>query len=316
MKRVLFILASSLVISGCVAEKDLESSSTKVVNDEKPIEVNKTDEVAKMEITEVDWREAVEDPESYKVTGNIKVLKDFPMKELNRKRNIWVMLPDNYEESTTPYPVFYMQDGQSLFKSDKVEWQVDEALTTLYSEKKVQEMIIVGIESDPNTRFNEYGPWKNAGGLGGEGELYVDFIKKELKPYIDSHYRTLPDRANTGIAGASMGGYISLYSAAKYPEVFGKVGAFSPIIAFAKFEYMDFFKNAKLDKDLVVYMDIGEKETDFKGAVPNVKEMHELLLTLGVEETNIKLVIDSEGTHSIDSWQQRFPAAIEWLGIQ
>lgn len=79
---------------------------------------------------------------------------------------------------------------------------------------------------------------------------------------------------------------------------------------------MDFFKNSKLDKDLVVYMDIGEKESDFKGAVPNVKEMHELLLSLGVEEANIKLAIDSEGTHSKDSWQQRFPAAIEWLGIQ
>jgi predicted alpha/beta superfamily hydrolase len=316
MKRVLFILASFLLISGCSETNDLESHSIKVDKDEKTIEVITEGEEISVGITEVDWKETATNTDTYKVTGNVKVLKEFPMESLDRKRNIWIMLPENYDESSRYYPVVYMQDGQSLFKSDDVEWQVDEALSDLYSDGKVDEMIIIGIESDPQTRFSEYGPWKNAEGIGGEGELYVDFIVKELKPYIDSHYRTMPEKGATGIAGASMGGYISLYSAAKYPEVFGKVGAFSPIIAFAKNDYMDFFKNAKLDKDLVVYLDIGEKESNFPGAVPNVEEMHELLLALGVKEGNMKLVIDPEGTHSKESWQLRFPTAIEWLAGQ
>ena len=40
---------------------------------------------------------------------------------------------------------------------------------------------------------------------GGKGALYVDFIVDTLKNYIDSNFRTLPDRNNTAIAGSSMG---------------------------------------------------------------------------------------------------------------
>ncbi|WP_311764151.1 alpha/beta hydrolase-fold protein, partial [Escherichia coli] len=45
---------------------------------------------------------------------------------------------------------------------------------------------------------------------GGKGALYVDFIVNTLKNYIDSNFRTFPDRNNTAIAGSSMGAYISL----------------------------------------------------------------------------------------------------------
>ena len=45
-----------------------------------------------------------------------------------------------------------------------------------------------------------------------EADEYLHFLTTELKPFIDSHYSTLPDRQHTFIAGSSMGGLISLYA--------------------------------------------------------------------------------------------------------
>lgn len=41
------------------------------------------------------------------------------------------------------------------------------------------------------------------------GDNYLKFLTRELKPYIDSNYRTLTDKLNCYIGGASMGGLIS-----------------------------------------------------------------------------------------------------------
>jgi len=59
------------------------------------------------------------------------------------------------------------------------------------------------------------------------GDAYLRFIVEELKPRIDATFRTKPGREHTAIAGSSMGGLISLYAAAEYPDVFGRVGAVS-----------------------------------------------------------------------------------------
>jgi predicted alpha/beta superfamily hydrolase len=39
----------------------------------------------------------------------------------------------------------------------------------------------------------------------GEGDLYLQFLTKTLKPFIDKKYRTLKDQKNTFTAGSSMG---------------------------------------------------------------------------------------------------------------
>jgi predicted alpha/beta superfamily hydrolase len=55
-------------------------------------------------------------------------------------------------------------------------------------------------------------------------DAYLEMLVKEVKPYIDQHYRTLTGRDDTAIAGSSMGGLISLYALQQYPEV----GVFLP----------------------------------------------------------------------------------------
>ncbi len=46
------------------------------------------------------------------------------------------------------------------------------------------------------------------------------FIAEDLVGYMDSHYRTLPDRMSRGLGGHSMGGYGALRIGMKRPEVF------------------------------------------------------------------------------------------------
>jgi enterochelin esterase-like enzyme len=53
------------------------------------------------------------------------------------------------------------------------------------------------------------------------------FIAVELVQYIDSHYRTMPDRMSRGLAGHSMGGYGTFRIGMKYPEVFSSLYAMS-----------------------------------------------------------------------------------------
>jgi predicted alpha/beta superfamily hydrolase len=163
--------------------------------------------------------------------------------ELPRHVDVW--LPPGYErERRRRYPVLYMHDGQNLFDPQlsytRVDWGVDEALTRLIREGKVRPAIVVAVWNTP-LRVPEYMP-QRAVAAGGAAALagferqfdsppladaYLEFLVAELKPFVDAGYRTLRGRDDTFIMGSSMGGLISLYAAAEYPQVFGGVGAVS-----------------------------------------------------------------------------------------
>jgi hypothetical protein len=50
---------------------------------------------------------------------------------------------------------------------------------------------------------------------------------QELKPLIDSTYRTLPDAQSTGTMGSSMGGQVSMYLGWDWTSSFTRIGALS-----------------------------------------------------------------------------------------
>jgi predicted alpha/beta superfamily hydrolase len=168
-------------------------------------------------------------------------------------RNVDVWLPENYSPKNK-YAVLYMQDGQMLFDSaitwNKQEWGVDELLSTLMKEGKIKNCIVVGIWNGGVSRHAEYFPQKpfeslspsqqdsvysayRSGGqsiFGGKtiiSDQYLLFLTKELKPFIDRTYSTKSDRANTFLAGSSMGGLISLYATCEYPDIFGGAACLS-----------------------------------------------------------------------------------------
>jgi predicted alpha/beta superfamily hydrolase len=243
----------------------------------------------------------------------VKILSDtFTMKSLNRKRRIWLYLPSDYTSSSKSYPVLYAHDGQNLFDkktSFAGEWGIDEALDSMFL-KGDYGAIVVGIDNGGSQRLNEYSPWTNAQYGGGQGEQYVDFIVKELKPYIDQNYRTFSGPEYTGIVGSSMGGLISYYAGLKYPEVFGRVGALSSSYWFSSSSY-DYPKQKKPSAETYIYMIAGDKEGG--NQTGDMNKMYQILLQEGMQTKQIYKQNHADGTHSEWYWRREFPKMYQWL---
>ena len=243
---------------------------------------------------------------------NVKVLdQQFTIKGLNRDRIIRVYLPEDYANSTEAYPVLYMHDGQNLFDDSTSyvgEWGVDENLNQLAKESGLK-LIVVGIDNGQDKRMNELSPWENSEYGQAEGVEYMEFIVKQIKPFIDSTYRTLNNRENTAIMGSSMGGLISHYAIYNYPEVFGMAGIFSPSYWYSE-DVFTFTKENPVPEDARLFLVIGKKEGN---AVDDTEKMYSHILATGHPNETLKITIDQEGEHNEPSWRKQFTPAIKWL---
>ena len=241
---------------------------------------------------------------------NVKIMDTaFYIPELKRTRRIWIYLPPDYVASQKKYPVLYMHDGQNLFDdatSYAGEWGVDEYLDSIFKKGK-KEVIVVGIDNGLSKRMNEYNPWEFQNYGKGEGDKYVDFLVKNLKPYIDKHYHTLKTKQNTFIAGSSMGGLISLYAVLKYPSVFGGAGIFSPAFWTASgIDSTVIAGSGKLKTRLFFYA--GGKEGD--SMIPDMKRIEKEIKDRS--SSPIKEIIDPDAKHNEAAWRKYFPDFYEW----
>lgn len=142
-----------------------------------------------------------------------------------------VYLPPGYESSPgRRYPVIYLlhgwlagiesfgvSPGQPGFQGMQLAATMDEAV----ARGTIGETIVVV----PEARNRYFGSFYANSPVTGHWE---DAIIRELVPWVDARYRTVPDAAARGIAGFSMGGYGAITLAMKHPEVFGAVYALSP----------------------------------------------------------------------------------------
>ena len=154
-------------------------------------------------------------------------------KILGNERSILVWLPPQYQtDSAARYPVLYLHDGQNCFDaatSFAGEWRADETAGELIAAGKIAPIIMVAVANAGSAESMNTRRTRDASqDHGGKGELYAKFLIEELKPFIDSNYRTLSDRAHTAVAGSSLGGLISLYMGYKHGDVFSMCGVISP----------------------------------------------------------------------------------------
>ncbi|MEO9022716.1 MAG: alpha/beta hydrolase-fold protein [Ginsengibacter sp.] len=248
---------------------------------------------------------------NHSASANVKIMDSaFYIPELKRSRRIWLYLPPDYAASKKKYPVLYMHDGQNLFDnatSYSGEWGVDEYLDSIFKSGG-KEVIVVGIDNGLSKRMTEYNPWKFQDFGKGEGDLYVDFIIKNLKPYIDQHYRTLKNKENTFIAGSSMGGLISLYAVLKYPKVFGGAGIFSPAFWTASGIDSTVMADSKeMNSKLFFYA--GGKEGD--SMVPDMKRIEKEIKSYS--QSPVKELIDPEARHNEAAWRKYFSDFYKWV---
>lgn len=189
------------------------------------------------------------------IIGNVEFHHEIYSQIMDNKRDFFVWLPPGYDlNSSKSFPVLYMHDGQNLI-DPKIsyagkDWQVDETVTRLIKEYKIKEIIVVGIYNNKD-RLEEYSDTE-------KGEKYLKFIIEELKAFVDSKYRTLPDNINTAIMGSSMGGLASFLAVWKHPEVFSMAGCMSSSFYYNDdkvFKMLEEYDGPK--KHIKIYIDHG-----------------------------------------------------------
>ncbi len=250
----------------------------------------------------------------------------------NEERRIRVLLPKDYDkEEWASYPVLYMHDGQNIFYSKEsfsgYSWKI---IPTLKNHKEFPKIIVVGIDNAEDNRLNEYAPWMTDVGstpetasVGGDGMVYGDWVVHTVKPFIDETYRTKPDRKNTILAGSSMGGIITAYMGAAYPDIFGNLGVFSLASWFSERDFLRFCDSHPLNNDSKVFIQVGTKEGDEADEqfAPNMNQAYidctlhyyQSLLKTGLPMNSIKLLIMANEIHHEKYWADHFVEFLQFV---
>lgn len=255
-------------------------------------------------------------------------MKEYQVIKLNSKfldkdKNVYIYLPKGYDKSEESYPVLYMHDGQNLF--DDVTSYAGKSWGVIENFKKYPELpklIVVGVESD-DERSDELLPgtftyFSTTQVAGGKADLYLNFMTKELKPYIDKTYRTLKTPEHTALMGSSFGGVNTLYASLQFEEYFSRYGIISNAYLFDGFKL-------KMDKLLIeknftnvlkMWLDVGTAEAEeerFRLAyIENNKELAETLKAK-LTKDQFHFEIYEGAIHHESEWDKRFKDIVMYL---
>ena len=270
---------------------------------------------------------------SRRVTGNVDPLAALDSRFV-APRPVDVWLPPSYakpDAAERRYPVLYVHDGQNVFDPASsfigVDWGIDETMTRLIAEGKVPETIVVAVWNTPK-RLSEYMPQRAIESVPESelddmfkpvrqqplGDAYLKYLVTELKPAIDAHYRTQPDRDHTAIMGSSMGGLISLSAICEYPEVFGRAACLSTAWTVAGGVTTRNLQSALPDpRTHKIYFDYGEETKD--GSYETLQQkVDEQMKQAGYTAGTNWITQSFPGEpHSERAWRKRVNEPLEFL---
>jgi predicted alpha/beta superfamily hydrolase len=251
------------------------------------------------------------------LTGNFRTHEGVRSRFLESEHHIIVYLPPGYDDDESRrYPVLYMQDGQNLFDEATAfsgEWHLDEAAEEMIRAGLVAPLIIVGIYNAGAYRIDEYTPTRDsARRAGGNADRYGRMLVDELKPFIDSEYRTLTDARNTGIGGSSLGGLVSLYLALKYSGIFWNVAVLSPSVWWDNRFIVRRVRALNAAPPQRVWLSTGTAEGE--GALAGARRVRDALVAKGWTVGESLHYQEIEGArHSESAWAAIAPAMLRFL---
>jgi predicted alpha/beta superfamily hydrolase len=250
----------------------------------------------------------------------------FPLPALERSAEVVVYLPADYHTNyhtnyhtknisgRRHYPVLYIQDGQNVFSSSTPyvqSWKADQVADTCPLE---QLPIIVAISSTPDYRCRslEYCPFDDAILGNSRSHVYVQSLIHTIKPHIDTHFRTLPDAAHTGILGAGLGGLLSLYTGLNHPDHFGFAAAVSPDLWGWALSLRAKLLHQQPHSNQQFYFDIGTAEHDSMVSTEErlkiSRTFHRFLMRRGYTVNYQEI---EQALHNELHWSQRLPHILE-----
>ena len=247
---------------------------------------------------------------------------------VTKKRHVRVWLPGSYDfNDDKRFPVIYFSDGQNLVDrhlSAYGDWHLDRVIRDL-KEQGYEEPILVGIDCpvDPVERANElnppyrihyHRPRKTCPNP--YGDKYVNYVADELKPLIDSLFKTLPDREHTAIGGSSMGGIMAFWGYISRPDIFGFSLSFSPPFFFyTKKELRRICEENGLnpERNGKLFLYVGGKAFEHI-FTKKVLYMREYIAGRGFGSNQLGFALDKKEIHHEEAWYKySYPALRFWL---
>lgn len=265
---------------------------------------------AVIDITIAGWRDKFVIPQK-KLNENI-LYTTLYSPQLQRENQLRILLPEDYATEKTTYPVIYMLDAQNLFDeatSYAGEWEIDETMHALFIKDNTTS-IIVGIDHGNEKRMDEYNPWVDSVYGGGQGDACLDFLIETVKPFIDSAYRTQPQREHTYIAGSSLGGLMSYYAVLRSNDIFGNAFVFSPSFWIAPALY-NLTDTIVFTGPTYVYFAAGGQEG--YGMETEMWLMYEILTANNDANGHYRFIIEDDAGHNEAFWRKEFDAAYKWF---
>ncbi len=258
--------------------------------------------------------------------------------------HVTVWLPPGYEQGTQRYAVLYMQDGQNLFDGarrrstapDGSVWGVDTVIAEHAAD--LRPVIVVAVDHMGVERARQYVPRavfdllpqadrdllaKEYGGVPFSDD-YLRFLVKELKPFVDGAYRTMPDRDGRFIMGSSMGALIALYALTEYPDVFGAAACLSthwplavpgaaPVDAADVQQAFEAYLRERLPRNHRLWFDHGDQGLDATYA-PHQRRVDALLPSLGWQKgKRFQSVVYVNASHNENAWRARLIDPLTYL---
>lgn len=212
-------------------------------------------------------------------TGNVKPLvigeiRAIKSKILKEERTLNIYLPQNFDK-TKPYPIIYLLDGSMNEDFIHVTGLV-QFFNQMYA---MPETIVVGIANiDRKRDFTFHTDLKDLQKdypTTGHSDMFIGFLEKELKPYIESQFKT----TDTYLFGQSLGGLLATEILLKKPEMFNNYFIISPSLWW---DDESLLKQAPLllskirDTKKFVYVSVGKGE--HKVMVKDAEDFYNILL--------------------------------------
>jgi len=203
-----------------------------------------------------------------------------------------VYLPPCYAHETDQhYPVLYLFHG--LFFSDD-QWTrigVVEVVNRLILTGEIAPFIMV-MPYDPNQREPA-------------STTFDEVFMEDLLPYIEANYRTLPESEYRAVGGLSRGAGWALHFGLNNPDLFGIIGAHSPIIFWEdSTEIEKWLSTIPRSRMPSFYVDIGENDPNPESAI--------LLESLLTDRNIPHLYHTSPGYHTEQYWRSQVESYVRW----
>jgi len=238
---------------------------------------------------------------------------------LPHPHDVTISVPPEYAlEPDRRYPVLYLHDGQNVFDDLPmspfgVQWGVDTTARALIHAQVIEPVIIVAIGNAGRDRIDEYTPTRdNAHDAGGLADRYGQMLVYELKPWVDQMWRTRRGARDTGLAGSSLGGLLTLHLGLTHPTVFGKLGLLSPSVWWdERWIVRQLLATNGMRPELKIWLDVGTGEHRM---LKGTRLLHRMLLRKGWQEGVDLQYMEAEGArHDERAWAERSGLFLRFL---